>query len=59
MHANEERLARYREAAWQWSAAWSGVAADVEGLPLGEAHRVVTARAEGVLPFAPAGGGPP
>lgn len=56
MRADEERLARYREAAEPWAAMWPEVAREVSGLPLGEAHRIVTSRAEGVLPFEPSGG---
>ena len=59
MRANEERLARYRRAASAWSARWPDVASAVDGLPLGEAHRLVVARAEGVLPFAPPEGAAP
>ncbi len=56
MRRNEERLARYTEAAQAWSKLWPEVAAEIAERPLGEAHRIVVARAEGVLPFAPAGG---
>ncbi|HSL83569.1 MAG TPA: hypothetical protein VLF66_12410 [Thermoanaerobaculia bacterium] len=56
MRADEARLARYREAAEPWAALWPEVARDVSGLPLQEAHRLVTSRAEGVLPFEPPGG---
>ena len=36
---------------------WPAVRRQIEGLPLLEAHRVVTAAAEGTLPFAPGPGG--
>jgi hypothetical protein len=49
--ADEARLARYRHAASAWAEAWPGVAAQIRGLPLGDAHRVVVERAAGVLPF--------
>jgi hypothetical protein len=58
IRANEERLARYRTAAEPWAALWPEVAKQIAARPLAEAHAVVTARAEGVLPFAPAAGGP-
>lgn len=57
MRADEERLARYREAAEPWAALWPEVAREIAGLPLQAAHRIVTSRAEGVLPFEPPGGG--
>jgi hypothetical protein len=52
MRADEERLARYRAAAAAWEALWPDVARASDRLGLHEAHRVVAARAEGVLPFA-------
>ena len=52
-----EVLARYREAAERWEAVWPAVQKETEGLPLLEAHRVLSARAEGVLPYAPVPGG--
>jgi len=57
MRINEERLAGYRTAAAAWSALWPDVLREIDGLPLPQAHAVVVARAEGVLPFAPAAGG--
>lgn len=59
IRANEERLARYQEAAQDWAALWPDVQRQVEGLSLLDAHRLVAARAEGVLPFEPPQGGPP
>jgi hypothetical protein len=59
MRANEERLNRYQAAAESWAAKWPAVRRQIEGLPLLEAHRVVTSAAEGTLPFAPGPGGDP
>ena len=59
MHANEERLARYLAATEGWARTWPEVQREIEGLPLLDAHRVVTSRAEGVLPFEPARGETP
>jgi hypothetical protein len=56
MHANEERLARYQAAAEAWAAVWPRVQRELAGRPLLEAHEIMVARAEGVLPFEPAGG---
>ncbi len=53
MRADEARLARYRVSAEAWAAAWSEVSRQIAGLRLHEAHRIVTTRAEGVLPCAP------
>ncbi len=51
IHANEARLQRYRAAAAAWESAWPSVDREIEGLPLPDAHRIVVARATGVLPF--------
>jgi hypothetical protein len=51
IRANEDRLRRYMAAAEGWAAIWPGVDAEVAGLPLSQAHAVITARAGGVLPF--------
>ncbi len=56
MHANERRITRYLEAAAAWRAAWPTLERELVGLPLGAAHDLVVARAEGVLPFAVEGG---
>jgi hypothetical protein len=53
IRANEDRLARYLEAAREWAAAWPDVQRQIEGLPLPEAHRLIVSRAEGILPFSP------
>lgn len=51
--ANEERLARYQAAAEAWADLWPDVQREIGGLSLVEAHRLMTSRAEGVLPFEP------
>ncbi len=54
IHANEERLKSYMEAAEKWTAVWRReVASAIADMPLEEAHSVVVAVAEGVLPFGP------
>jgi hypothetical protein len=50
MRANERRLQTYLDAARDWAAAWPEVAQAVAGMPLLEAHAVICARAERVLP---------
>jgi hypothetical protein len=57
MREDEARLARYRVAASAWASLWPDVARQLTGLALPDAHRVVTARAENVLPYAPQRGG--
>lgn len=57
MRINEERLARYEAAAEAWAKLWPEVQRQMEHLSLLDAHRVVTSRAEGVLPFEPSRGG--
>ena len=57
MRDDEERLERYRAAASTWASIWPDVAGEIAGLPLPDAHRIVTARAEDVLPYAPPGEG--
>lgn len=57
IRANEERLTRYQAAAQAWAGIWTDVQRQIEGSALLDAHRAVTSRAEGVLPFAPAEGG--
>jgi hypothetical protein len=52
MHANERRLQAYLDAARDWAAAWPDVARVAAGMPLQQAHTVITARAERLLPFA-------
>jgi hypothetical protein len=50
MRADEARLARYRAAAEAWAEAWPEVSREIAGLALPNAHRIVVARADGVLP---------
>ncbi len=57
MRTNEERLARYQSAAEAWAGLWPDVQRQIASLSLLEAHRLITSRAEGVLPFEPARGG--
>jgi hypothetical protein len=54
IRANEERLARYLGATQAWAEIWPDVQRQIEGLSLLDAHKLVTSRAEGVLPFEPA-----
>lgn len=54
IRANEERLLGYREAMQAWSEVWPEVGAEIAGRPLEEAHAILLARAEGVLPWTPA-----
>jgi hypothetical protein len=56
MRVDERRLTAYRAAAGAWADVWPAVSREIAGLPLPDAHRIVTARAEGVLPFGPATG---
>jgi hypothetical protein len=51
MREDEDRLARYADASASWRALWPEVAREIADRPLPEAHRIVIARAEGVLPF--------
>lgn len=53
IHANERRLARYREASQAWAAAWPGLEKEIGYLSLAAAHEIVVARALELLPFAP------
>lgn len=55
IRANEERLATYMKAAEEWSATWAYVEKEIAGCSLVEAHEIVVTRAEGLLPFHPAG----
>ena len=53
IHVNEERLARYREAAQRWAADWPEIEREIGGSPLRRAHEIVIGRALELLPFAP------
>jgi hypothetical protein len=54
MHTNEARLEQYHRTAQQWAAVWPDVERLCVEKPLTEAHRLVVAAADGVLPFSPA-----
>ena len=51
MREDDERLSRYITAADEWREKWSTIADQMEGLPLREAHQLVTEKARKVLPF--------
>lgn len=51
IHANENRLEAYMEAAEKWLAMWPDVRKEMAGYPLLEAHEIMVTRAEEVLPF--------
>jgi hypothetical protein len=53
IHTNEERLARYREAARDWAAAWPALEKEINRLRLLSAREIVLARALELLPFSP------
>jgi len=59
IHANEKRLARYQAAAEGWAKIWPEVQRQIGDQSLMDAHRLMTSRAEGVLPFEPGGGTEP
>ena len=50
---NEKRLETYMKAAVEWSAIWPSVEKEISGRPLMEAHKIITDRADGILPFHP------
>jgi hypothetical protein len=51
IHANENRMRKYLEAARPWTEAWPDVAGKIKDMALGDAHRIVVQEAEGILPF--------
>ena len=53
IHANEQRLSRYREAAQHWAAKWPEIERNIGETPLPRAHEIVVAHALELLPFAP------
>lgn len=55
MRTNEQRLASYQRATEAWARIWGVLQADLEGVPLLEAHEELVRRAQGVLPFHPEG----
>ncbi len=58
IRANEERLAKYLEAAKPWAAAWPALSHQMDGLALSEAHELMVRQAETLLPFTVPGGWP-
>lgn len=59
IRANEDRLARFQSAAEAWAGLWPEIQRQIAGLSLLEAHPLVISRAEGILPFEPAGDAKP
>ena len=53
IHANEQRLACYREAAQGWAADWQEIEREIGDSPLPRAHEIVVAHALELLPSAP------
>jgi hypothetical protein len=53
IHQNEQRLARYREAAQRWAANWPEIERTIGESSLPRAHEIVVRRALELLPFAP------
>jgi hypothetical protein len=51
MHANEERLQKYMNAADAWAEAWPETLSAIMGLALLDAHRIIVEKAERLLPF--------
>lgn len=58
IRANEERLAKYIDAAKPWAALWPDLSRQLAGLTLSEAHKLMIGRAEAVLPRVVPGGWP-
>ena len=50
IHANENRLSKYRAAATAWADMWTEIEKETSGLSLQEAHTLITRRAESILP---------
>lgn len=55
IHANEARLAKYIRASERWSTIWPDLETRMRACSLPEAHELMLAVAEGVLPFEPEG----
>jgi hypothetical protein len=55
---DESRISRYMQAAEQWASSWPRVSAEIESLPLWEAHQFLVQRAETILPFHVSGASP-
>jgi hypothetical protein len=58
IRTNEERLARYMEAAKPWAADWPDLSRKMDRLTLSDAHQLMVQRAETYLPLAVPGGLP-
>lgn len=56
IHANEQRLSRYMEAAEAWAGCWPDVSAKMAKRSLADAHEVMVESALGTLPFEVPGG---
>jgi hypothetical protein len=53
IHANEERLLAYMDAAAGWRSLWPELDRRTEGMPLRKAHEIIADSAAGTLPFRP------
>ncbi len=51
IHANEQRLRAYAEAAFAWRAAWTEIERATAGMPLRHAHAAIVERAVRLLPY--------
>jgi hypothetical protein len=51
IHANEKRLARFFEASLRWQTQWPDILRQTQGLPLTQAHCIVTEEAGKYLPM--------
>lgn len=58
IHANEQRLHKYMEAAQPWQTAWPGLLRQIRGLPFAKAHELMCEQAERLLPNSVPGGWP-
>jgi hypothetical protein len=58
MHANEQRLAAYQEAARKMSEIWKDIEREMGGVPLTKAHAIMIRYAEKSLPLNPLQGIP-
>jgi hypothetical protein len=53
IHANEDRLLVYVNAAADWRRLWPELERETKGMPLLEAHEIIAQRAADVLPYRP------
>ncbi|HAK97133.1 MAG TPA: hypothetical protein DCM87_19625 [Planctomycetes bacterium] len=58
IRANEERLAKYMDAAEPWAALWPELSRQMAGRSLSEAHTMMVERADAALPHSVPGGWP-